>query len=242
MVNEKLFWTKTLIKEIKLMSIIAIDGPVGSGKSTVARKLAKKAGFAYLDTGAMYRAIGWKAYITKINLTNEELDRLCAGTQLDMDLENEHLKVMIDGKDVSAEIRTPEMSRMASVVSAVASVRIHLVRMQREVGQSWAKRYGGVVIEGRDIGTVVFPDTPFKFYLDADIKERGKRRWQELQNKGINVSLDETISEVIKRDEKDQGREIDPLKKADDAMLVDTTGLSIEEVVDMILTKIRSTQ
>ncbi|MDD5434637.1 MAG: (d)CMP kinase, partial [Nitrospira sp.] len=135
--------------------IIAIDGPVGSGKSTVARNLAKQAGFAYLDTGAMYRAIGWKAYTSKINLTNEDLDRLCSETQLDMELENGHLKVSVDGKDVSSEIRTPEISRMASVVSAFASVRIHLVRMQREIGQSWAKRYGGVVVEGRDIGTVV---------------------------------------------------------------------------------------
>ncbi|MBI5193381.1 MAG: (d)CMP kinase [Nitrospirae bacterium] len=231
------------------MHIIAIDGPVGSGKSTIARLVAKTAGFAYLDTGAMYRAIGWKVYSRNpppLNplprgegkpwaFSDESFDKICATIQLDMELVDGHLRVIVDGKDISEEIRTPEISRMASAVSVFASVRKYLVRMQREIGLSWAKKYGGVVVEGRDIGTVVFPDTPFKFYLDADINERGKRRWKELQDKGANVTLEETVKEVISRDENDKNREIDPLRRAKDAIVIDTTGLSIEEVVEKIL-------
>lgn len=218
--------------------IIAIDGPVGSGKSTAARLLAKRAGYAYLDTGAMYRAIGWKAYTSGVSLDDEALGKLCADTSLEIELTDDRQKVFVDGKEITAEIRTPEVGRMASIVSRFPPVRHHLVRLQRDIGLKWAGQYGGVVMEGRDIGTVVFPDTSFKFYLDADIMERGRRRWKELRDKGVEVDLEETVQGVMKRDENDRGRSLDPLKKADDAIVIDTTHLSIEEVVERMLSAV----
>jgi len=218
--------------------IIAIDGPVGSGKSTVAKLLARKTGYAYLDTGAMYRAIGWKAYTSGISLDDETLRRLCADTSLEIELTDDRQKVFVDGKEITEEIRRQEIGRMASIVSRFASVRHHLVRLQRDIGLELARKYGGVVIEGRDIGTVVFPDTPFKFYLDADILVRGRRRWEELRGKGVDVDLEETMEGVMKRDEDDSSRSLDPLRKADDAIVIDTTHLSLEEVVERILSAI----
>ncbi len=221
------------------MHIIAIDGPVGSGKSTAARLLANRVGYAYLDTGAMYRAIGWKAYTTGVALDEGDLERLCANTRLEMELSAGKQRIVIDGKDVTAEIRTPEISRMASLVSRFASVRSYLVRLQRTTGLTWAGQYGGVVVEGRDIGTVVFPDAPVKFYLDADIKERGRRRWEELRDTGLDVDLNETIQGIMKRDESDKGRSVDPLKKAEDAIVIDTTGLVLEDVVERMMKEIQ---
>lgn len=215
--------------------IITIDGPVGSGKSTVARLIAKRFGFAYLDTGAMYRAIGWKAYVTKSDLSEEGMKRLCDDTALHLELTGDHQKIFIDGKDVTAEIRTPEISRMASVVSVFVSVRRYLVKMQREIGLEWAEKYGGIVAEGRDMGTVVFPETPHKFYLDADLRERAKRRWEELRGKGIDAGLDETIKNVATRDENDTGRSADPLRKAEGATVIDTTDITLEQVVEEII-------
>ncbi len=221
------------------MHIIAIDGPVGSGKSTVARLLARRSGYACLDTGAMYRAMGWKAYTTGAPLNEEDLERLCVNTKLEIELTNDKQRIVIDGKDITAEIRTPEISKMASVVSRFASVRVYLVRLQRDIGLDWAGRYGGVIVEGRDIGTVVFPDAPVKFYLDADIQERGRRRWEELRGKGLEVDLDETTKGIIKRDESDKGRSVDPLRKADDAIVIDTTGLALKDVVERMMKEIQ---
>ncbi len=221
------------------LNIIAIDGPVGAGKSTVARTLAKILGYAYLDTGAMYRAIGWKVYVTGIECNDENLERLCANTRLEVNLTNDIQRIIVDGKDITEEIRTPEMSRMSSIVSAFRPVRRHLVKLQRDTGLIWVTQHGGVVVEGRDMGTVVFPDAGFKFYLDADITERGKRRWKEFRDKGIDVDLNETVSKIFERDANDTGRSIDPLKKADDAIVVNTTKLSLEEVVEEILEKIQ---
>ena len=221
--------------------IIAVDGPVGAGKSTAARLLAKRMGYAYLDTGATYRAIGWKAHAegTGLNELNEEsLARLCAHTRIEIELTHDRQRIVVDGKDVTAEIRTPAMSRMASAVAGFAPVRSHLVRMQRQTGLNLEGRYGGVVVEGRDIGTVVFPDAPVKFYMDADIAERGRRRWEELKGKGLEVDLPEIIKGIMKRDEYDKGRSVDPLRKAPDAIVIDTTGLALEEVVERMLKKI----
>lgn len=218
--------------------IIAIDGPVGSGKSTVARLLAKRFGYACLDTGAMYRAIGWKAYKTGVDLNEEDLERLCTGTDIEIGIDDSRQRVIVDGKNVTAEIRTPEVSRMASLVSGFAPVRNHLVRLQRDIGLKWMKKYGGVVVEGRDIGAVVFPDADIKFYLDADIRERGRRRWKELKDKGLEIDHDKVMEGIKKRDENDTVRRIDPLRKAEDAILIDTTNLSIEKVVERILEEI----
>jgi len=220
------------------VNIIAIDGPVGAGKSTVARALARRLGYAYLDTGAMYRAIGWKAYVAGIESNDENLEILCTNTRLEIRLTSDLQKIIVDGKDISEEIRTPEMSRMASVVSAHGPVRRYLAGLQRQTGLSWAKQYGGVVVEGRDMGTVVFPDAGFKFYLDADIAERGKRRWKELREKGLDVDLAVTIKKIEERDASDQGRRLDPLKKAEDAKVIDTTGLSLDEVIEKLVSEI----
>ena len=220
------------------MNIIAIDGPVGAGKSTVARALARRLGYAYLDTGAMYRAIGWKAYVAGIESNDENLEILCTNTRLEIRLTSDLQKIIVDGKDISEEIRTPEMSRMASVVSAHGPVRRYLSGLQRQTGMNWAKQYGGVVVEGRDMGTVVFPDAGFKFYLDADIAERGKRRWKELREKGLDVDLAVTIKKIEERDASDRGRRLDPLKRAKDAKIVDTTGLSLDEVVEKLVSEI----
>ena len=217
------------------MQLIAIDGPVGAGKSTIAKLLAGRLGYAYLDTGAMYRAIGWKVYTTDASLSEDSLEKLCDTTRLDIELTDSQQRVIVDGKDITDEIRTPEISRMSSVVSAYASVRRYLVKLQRDTGISWAKRYGGVIAEGRDMGTVVFPDAAFKFYIDADIVERGKRRWKELRYKGIETELSETVKGIEERDANDKGREIDPLRKADDAVVIDTTDLSLDMVVEKIL-------
>ncbi len=221
--------------------IIAVDGPVGAGKSTAARFLAKKMDYAYLDTGATYRAIGWKAHAegTGLNELNEEnLARLCTHTRIEIELAHDSQRIVVDGKDVTAEIRTPEMSRMASAVAGFVSVRSYLVRMQRQTGLNLEGQYGGVVVEGRDIGTVVFPDAPVKFYMDADIAERGRRRWEELKDKGLEVDLHEIIKGIMKRDEDDKGRSVDPLRKAPDAIVIDTTGLALEEVVERMLKEI----
>lgn len=219
--------------------IITIDGPVGSGKSTAAKLLARRKGYACLDTGAMYRAIGWKAHITKIDLNEENLESLCANTRLELKLSDGEQRVFIDEKDIAGEIRTPDVSAMASAVSRFASVRRHLVRIQREIGLKWAEDYGGVVVEGRDIGTVVFPDATVKFFLEADIVERGRRRWKELTENGVGITLEETIDRVKKRDAADSERSIDPLRKADDAIVINTTGLAVDEVVEKILSYIK---
>ena len=150
--------------------------------------------------------------------------------------------IYVDGKDITPEIRTPEMSRLSSIVSAYGPVRRYLVKLQREAGLIWARQYGGVVVEGRDMGTVVFQDAMFKFFLDADIAERGKRRWKELIAKGIEVELTETIKNIEERDANDKGRSIAPLKKAEDAKVIDTTGLGLDEVVDRIFRIIKTSK
>ena len=224
------------------MNIITIDGPVGAGKSTVARALAKRLGYAYLDTGAMYRAIGWKVNAAGIECNDGNMEKLCENTKIEVSLSEGLQLVSVDGKDITTEIRTPEMSRMSSIVSAYGPVRRYLVKLQRETGLIWARQYGGVVVEGRDMGTVVFQDAIFKFFLDADIAERGRRRWKELIDKGIEVELTETIKKIEERDANDTGRSIAPLRKAVDAAVIDTTVLGLDEVVDRIFRIIKTSK
>jgi CMP/dCMP kinase len=215
--------------------VIAIDGPSGAGKSTAARILAERLGYIYIDTGAMYRAIGWKAKREGIDPDDEaKLADLCGRTEVTIKKDNSDPRFFVNGIDVTGEIRTPEMGMMASAVSKSPTVRARLLTLQRELG-----RGGGVVMDGRDIGTVVFPDADVKFYLDASAGERGKRRYLELKAKGMDVDRVQITKEIEERDRQDSGRALAPLKKADDALLIDSSAMSIDDVLDRILSEVK---
>ncbi len=211
------------------MRRIAIDGPSGAGKSTIAKLLAAKLGIDYIDTGAMYRAVGYKMLMRGIGTEEAdrpELLRMLAGTGIDF---NKGM-TLLDGTDVSGFIRTPEVSMMASGCSAIAEVREKLVDIQRRMGQS-----KDVVMDGRDIGTNVLTDAEYKFYLTASDEERASRRFKELVEKGENVAYEDVLEDIRQRDYNDMHREINPLCKADDAIEVDSTHMGIEEVLAAML-------
>jgi len=218
--------------------IIAIDGPSGAGKSTVAKALAKRLGYQYIDTGAMYRALAWKVKRVSVDIEDEPaLTELASSLHFTFLTEGERVRFFCDHEEITEAIRSPEISLLASEISRRKGVREALVEKQREMGKE-----GGMVFEGRDIGTVVFPKADIKFYLHADTVERGRRRFKELLEKGMEVDFEETLKEVIERDRNDMNREISPLKKAEDAIEIDSTRLSVEEVVEemyrLILEKI----
>jgi cytidylate kinase len=216
--------------------IVAIDGPSGAGKSTLAKRVAKELRFTYLDTGAIYRALALKILRRGVDLNDTAaLSAIVSDSDIDLRGSNGQLQVFLDGEDVSASIRTPEVSQMASKASAVAMVRHRLLDFQRELG-----RRGNVVAEGRDIGTVVFPDAQVKIYLDASVEERARRRCDELRAAGREVSLAETIREMKERDERDSERDIAPLRKADDALALDSSGLTADDVAESVLQLIES--
>jgi CMP/dCMP kinase len=216
--------------------IVAIDGPSGAGKSTLAKRIAKELGFTYLDTGAIYRALALKILRRGVDLDDTAaLNAIVNDSDIDLRGRNGQLQVFLDGEDVSAAIRTPEVSQMASKASAIAMVRRRLLDLQRALG-----RRDNVVAEGRDIGTVVFPDAQVKIYLDASIEERARRRCDELRAAGREVSLAETISEMEERDKRDSQRDIAPLRKADDAFVLDSSGLTAEGVAEKVLQIIKS--
>lgn len=211
--------------------IVTIDGPAGSGKSTIAKLVAKRLKYLYLDTGAMYRAITWKALKEKVDLKDEEaLVGLAQRTDILLKKRGDNLEVYVDGQNVTEEIREPQVTNKVFYLARLAGVREKMVELQREVGKE-----GGVVVEGRDIGTVVFPQADYKFYLDATPGERAQRRFKELKDKGHQVELNEIEKKMKARDEEDKGREIAPLKKAQGAIVIDSTEMSIEEEVKSIL-------
>ena len=215
--------------------IIAIDGPSAAGKSTLAKRLARDLGFIYLDTGAMYRALALKVLTEGIDFSNDSaLEELIGKTGIDLVETGGTLKVLLDGKDVSAEIRTPEVSQMASKTSALKLVRHWMLTLQRNLGQR-----GNVVAEGRDIGTVVFPNAEVKIYLDATAQERARRRVEELRKAGREVSLDETLREMQERDKRDSERDLAPLRKAKDAIAIDSTSLDADALVQRVMQQIR---
>lgn len=213
---------------------IAIDGPSGAGKSTVGRTLARRLGYLYIDTGAMYRAVALKAKEKALVLGDEsKLSALVSSLRITFVGKGRETAVLCNGKDVTKAIRSPEISRLASDISKKKVVREALVRKQREMGTG-----GGVVLEGRDIGTVVFPDAEIKFYLDADTEERGRRRFKELVEKGMQVDFNDTLEEVKKRDDNDMSRAISPLRKAEDAFFIDSTGRTVEEIVKEMVQRV----
>ncbi len=215
--------------------VIAIDGPAGSGKSTVAREVAEMLGFIYLDTGAMYRAVTLKAFKKGINLEDEQaLIKMAQETNIEIKLSDDKtMKVFLDGEDVTKAIRTSEVTNSVSFIARIAGLREIMVCLQRKFGEN-----NNIVVEGRDIGTVVFPNAYKKFYLDADFKVRAKRRFKELVEVDSGVKEVEIQRDLIERDTKDLTRKVAPLKKAEDAVFIDTTNLTIEEVVNEVLKRI----
>ena len=211
--------------------VIAVDGPAGAGKSTIAKIVADKLNINYIDTGAMYRAITYKVLQNNINVNNEDqIIEIAKNSDIDFKDNN----IYLDGKILKEEIRTPEVSNNVSNIAQIKEVRYLMVDVQREIGNK-----SSVILDGRDIGSYVFPNADYKFFLVASPEERGERRYKELIKKGYDTSLEEVIKDVIRRDAIDSNREFAPLVKASDAIEIDTTGKSIDEVVESVISKIR---
>lgn len=215
--------------------VVTIDGPSGAGKSTISRGLAARLGFTYLDTGAMYRAVGLKLEREGIDPADEAaLARVLAAVEIELiPAGNDDVKVRLNGEDVSAAIRTPEMALVASRISALPAVRAKLTELQRAMGAK-----GGIVAEGRDMGTVVFSEAPYKFYLDASAEVRAKRRLEQLRQRGQDPDYQEILDQIKKRDYDDSRRTLAPLKPAPDAIIVDSSDMGPEAVVDFMLARI----
>ncbi|MFO7766345.1 MAG: (d)CMP kinase [Pelovirga sp.] len=215
--------------------VVAIDGPAGAGKSTLSTRLARDLGYLYIDTGAMYRAVACLVAQQGLDPRDEAaLEDLCRHISIDLVATGRGLKVLAMGKDVTDQIRTPEISALTPLVAASIAVRTAMVGLQRKLGEA-----GGVVLEGRDIGTVVFPEADVKFFLSASAAERGRRRYQELLEKGFAADLEETISAVKERDRADMERTTSPLKQATDAIVVDSTKMTIDEVLELMQYQVR---
>ena len=210
--------------------IIAIDGPAASGKSTTAQRLALRLGYIYLDTGAMYRACALQAQISGVSLEDEDaVAAMLKDIDVRIETSGEKNVILLGGKDVSEDIRANAISKLSSDISALPAVRYRMVELQRQMGAR-----GGVILDGRDIGTFVFPDADIKFFLTASPEIRARRRWLELQKKGINKEFDEVLRELEERDRNDAGRALAPLSIAEDAIVIDTGDMSVEEQVDTL--------
>lgn len=213
--------------------VIAIDGPAASGKSSTSKLAAKRLGYLYVDTGAMYRAMTLNVLEHNINPSDQQaIIDLADKTAIELKVRDGDLKVFLNTRDVTENIRTQQVTRAVSAVSAIQNVRNLMVREQRKMGEC-----RGIVVEGRDIGTVVFPDADLKIYMVADVERRAKRRQKELEEQGVAVQLDELMKEIRERDEKDSARHVSPLRKAEDAVVLDTSTLSIDEQVEFIVRK-----
>ena len=209
---------------------IAIDGPAGAGKSTIAKKVAALLGYAYIDTGAMYRAVAWKVLQQGGEVTDEKILAVIPDIAVALSYENGKTTVRVDGQDVTGEIRTPEVSHIVSQVAALGPVREKMVDLQRKMAER-----GGVLMDGRDIATNVLPGADVKIYLTASIAERANRRYKELREKGLAVNLADIERDIAARDKADMEREISPLVQSEDATLLDTTGMTIPDVVARII-------
>lgn len=209
---------------------IAVDGPSGAGKSTIAKAVAQRLSIDYIDTGAMYRAVGYKLLQEGVSLEDlEKVAEVLARTDIDFSCGN----IYLDGENINDKIRTEEISRQASACSALGIVREKLTEQQQEMG---ARK--SVIMDGRDIGTVVFPDAEYKFYITASAEERAKRRYKELLKKGQEAAYEKVLADIKQRDYNDTTRKINPLRKAEDALTVDTTEMSREEVIDFICSRL----
>ena len=216
--------------------IIAIDGPAGSGKSTVAKLIAKRLSYRYIDTGAMYRAVAWTAEKKNLSLADETAMAEIAGSlEIEFVPGADGQSVLVDGENATAHLKNETVGRGAATVAAQKSVREVLVAKQRQIGKA-----GNVVMDGRDIGTVVFPQADKKFFFVADADERGRRRYEELKSKNPGLDLQNIIEEIRQRDHEDRNRKISPLVRAKDALEVDTTQLNIEEVTDHVFKNINN--
>jgi cytidylate kinase len=211
--------------------VIAIDGPAGAGKSSVAKRVAQALGYRYLDTGALYRALAWKAMQRGLRPQDTRyIIEMTRETRVELQQHNGEQRVLVDGEDVTDAIRAPEVGNLASPISAIPEVREILLEWQREFG-----RQGGTVAEGRDTGTVVFPNAEVKIFLTASLNERARRRHKELLERGINISFDQVKLDMEARDQRDSTRHIAPLRPAPDAVVIDTERLTIDEVVEEVL-------
>ena len=215
---------------------IAIDGPAGAGKSTISKFVASEMGFLYIDTGAMYRAIGYKVLKNNISLDEKEkIDELAKNSEIEIKITDQGQGIFLDGKDVTDKIRTPEVSMAASTVSAIGGVRKTLVQLQRKIAGS-----NNVIMDGRDIGTVVLPDAEIKIFLTATAEDRAMRRYLELKEKGLDVNYQEVLDDMQKRDYQDMNRAESPLRAAEDATVIDTSGQTLGESVQLIVDFIKS--
>ena len=213
--------------------VIAIDGPAASGKSTTSRLVAKRLRYVHLDTGAMYRAMTLKVLQQHISLDQTAaIGQLAEKTEIRLEQRDGESKVFLDNEDVTQAIRAQAVTRAVSAISMIKKVREVMVREQRRMGG-----HGGIVLEGRDIGTVVFPDADLKIFMVAHVEERSRRRQKELEKQGVTVSLEELVQEIVERDQKDSKREISPLQKADDALILDTSEMTIAEQAEFIVRK-----
>lgn len=216
--------------------VVAVDGPAGAGKSTVSRRLAARLGYTLVDTGALYRAIALAAREAGVPWDDgEALAALAGGLSIELQSSEDGARVLVDGRDRSSDIRTPEISQGASVVSAHPAVRDALLSLQRRLGAE-----GGVVLEGRDIGTVVFPDAEVKIFLTASDDERARRRQAELEQRGTAQPVEVVLAEIRERDRRDSTRPVAPLREAADAVRVDTTALGLDEVVERLVAIVRA--
>ena len=210
--------------------VVAIDGPAGAGKSTIAKLAAEKLGYAYIDTGAMYRSVAWKFLQTGREFDEAYISELANTMIIEFKPEAKINRVFVDGTEVTEAIRTPEVTAIVSRVAAIGAVRKAMVEQQRRMGE-----IGGVLMDGRDIGTVVFPHAQLKIFLTASVEERARRRYKEMVEKGQQVELAQLQEDIAARDKQDSERAISPLRQAEDALLLDTSDMSIAQVTDKIL-------